>query len=231
MMVMEKFGIWKVADGRRVQTSDQVIRETAVTINLNGRKYRRLNCLGGHLEELALGYFLTEGLADPSDIASIEVAGRQISVYRSADAKKPPAKKITSRIGISEGQLFDWVEQLNDSCPLFRDTGGTHVVGIFGGKRPLIVEDISRHCAIDKAVGLAVKEGFDLSQGVLVTSCRQTASTMSKAVNACIPIVATISAPTSLSVKQAQRRGVTLVGFARGRQFNIYANGWRILQG
>jgi FdhD protein len=227
MMEMENIDIWKVAGGRRAQTSDQVIRETEVTIRLNGRRYRRLYCLNSHLEELALGYFLSEGLAGPSDI-KINVKGSEISVHCGAKTKKPSAKKITSQVSVTEGQVFDWVDQLNDSCPLFKKTGGTHVVGIFGGKRPLIIEDISRHCAIDKVVGLAVKNGVELSERVLVTSCRQTVSTLSKALNARIPIVVTISAPTSLAIEKAQRFGVTLVGFARGRQCNIYANEWRI---
>jgi FdhD protein len=227
MMATDNIGIWKVADGRRSSISDHVIRETEVTIKLNGRKYRRLYCLGSHLEELALGYFFTEGLATHSDINK-NVKGSEISIYRSAQVKKPRAKNITSRISITEQQVFDWVDTLNESCPLFKKTGGTHVVGIFGGQRPLIIEDTSRHCAIDKVIGLAVKNEVELSQGVLVTSCRQTASTMGKAINAGIPIVVTISAPTSLAVEQAQRLGVTLVGFARGRQFNIYANEWRI---
>jgi len=227
MMEMENIDIWKVAGGRRVQTSDQVILETEVIVKLNGRKYRRLYCLGSHLEELALGYFLSEGLAGPSEI-EVDVKGSEVSVHRSAKARKPRMKKITSRISVTEGQVFDWVEQLNDSCPLFKKTGGTHVVGIFGGERPLIVEDISRHCAIDKVIGLAVKNGVELSERVLVTSCRQTVSTLSKALNARIPIVVTISAPTSLAIGQAQRFGVTLVGFARGRQCNIYCNDWRI---
>ena len=226
-MEVENIGIWKVADGRRSSISDHVIRETEVVIKLNGRKYRRLYCLGSHLEELALGYFLAEGLASPSDI-NINVKGSEISVHRSAKAKKPMTDKITSQISITEQQVFDWVDTLNESCPLFKKTGGTHVVGIFGGQRPLIIEDISRHCAIDKAIGLAVKNGVELSESVLVTSCRQTVSAMSKAVNARIPIVVTIAAPTSLAIEKAQRLGVTLVGFARGRQFNIYTNEWRI---
>ena len=204
-----------------------MIRETEVTIKLNGRKYRRLYCLSSHLEELALGYFLTEGLADLSDI-DINVKGSEISVHRGAKVKKPRAKKIKPQISITEGQVFDWVEQLNDSCPLFKKTGGTHVVGIFGGKRPLIVEDISRHCAIDKVIGLSIKNGVELSERVLVTSCRQTVSTLSKALHARIPTVVTIAAPTSLAIEKAQRFGVTLVGFARGRQCNIYCNDWRI---
>jgi FdhD protein len=227
MMEIENVDICKVAGERRAQTSDRVICETEVSIKLNGRRYRRLYCLSSHLEELALGYFLVEGLAGPPDI-DVDVKGSEVLVHRRAKAKKPRMKKISSRISVTEGQVFDWVDQLNDSCPLFKKTGGTHVVGIFGGKRPLIVEDISRHCAIDKVIGLAVKNGVELSEKALVTSCRQTVSTLSKALNARIPIVVTISAPTSLAIEKAQRFGVTLVGFARGRQCNIYANEWRI---
>lgn len=229
-MEVDNIEILRIADGRRSSRSDPVVHETEVTIRLDGRRYRRLCCLSTDLEELALGHFLAEGIAAPSDI-NINVKGDDILVYRVAAAKKPRARKNTSKVAITEQQVSERVDKLNDSCPLFRETGGTHVVGIFHGNRSFFIEDISRHCAIDKVIGRALKEGIDLSGSVLVTSCRQTLSTISKAVNAQIPIVITIAAPTSLAIEKASRSGVTLVGFARDRQFNIYANDWRIVRG
>lgn len=225
-MEADDIEILKVADGKRSSQPDSVIHETEVKLRLNGRLYRRLCCSPSHLEELALGHFLAEGIAAPADI---NVKGADIYVHRAAGAKKTRARKNTSKVTITERQVLHRVGKLNDSCPLFRRTGGTHVVGMFHDNRSLFVEDISRHCAIDKIIGLALKGELNLSASVLVTSCRQTLSTLTKAVNVQIPIVITISAPTSLAIEQAQRFGVTLVGFARGRQFNIYANDWRII--
>jgi FdhD protein len=104
-------------------------------------------------------------------------------------------------------------------------------VGIVHGDIMFFVEDISRHCAIDKAIGIAIRNGFEMSDCVIVTSCRQTISAMKKMVRSGIPIVVTIAAPTTLAVAEAVDYGVTLVGFVRGRQFNIYSHPDRIVTG
>ena len=119
---------------------------------------------------------------------------------------------------------------MNESGRLFRATGGTHVVGVFGSsRREIFVEDVSRHCAIDKAVGLCLKMGIPTEESVLVTSCRQTYSTMRKAVNAGFEVVVSVSAPTKEAVDIARNFGITLIGFAREGRFNVYANAWRVV--
>ncbi|TET39942.1 MAG: hypothetical protein E3J65_02700 [Dehalococcoidia bacterium] len=74
-----------------------------------------------------------------------------------------------------------------------------------------------------------MKNRIDLSQSVLVTSCHQTLSTIKKVIGAQIPIVITLSAPTDLAIKNADLFGITLVGFSRDQQFNLYCHHWRIL--
>ena len=84
---------------------------------------------------------------------------------------------------------------------------------------------MSRHCAIDKAVGLCLKMGIPTRESVLVTSCcRQTYSTMRKAVNAGFKVVVSVFAPTKEAVDIARNFGITLIGFARDGRFNVYAN-------
>ena len=124
MMEMDNFDIWKVAGGRRAQTSDQVISETEVIIRLNGRRYRRLHCLNSHLEELALGYFLAEGLAGPSDI-HVDVKGSEILVLGAAykpdidDLRESPALDV---IGLLE-QKGATVKYHDPYVPVIRADG------------------------------------------------------------------------------------------------------------
>jgi FdhD protein len=119
------------------------------------------------------------------------------------------------------------IKALNENSFLYQRTGCTHVIGICGDKE-IFVEDISRHCAIDKAIGLAIRDGITLANSSLVTSCRQTASTIRKAIFCEIPIVISIAAPTDLAIKEANEYRITLIGFASSKGFNIYSHDWRI---
>lgn len=220
--------VCRVSEDSRTEELDSIIHEVEVVIRLDGRAHRRLFCLPIHLEELVLGYLLSQGVVASPDI-KIEPRKNDIWIYsqRKSGAIKP--QKITSQLRIAQNQVFDSVNRLDENSILYRKTGGTHVVGILKDSRQIFVEDISRHCAIDKVIGLAVKRGIDLSQSVLVTSCRQTLSTIRKAIYAQIPIVISVSAATDLAIENADLFGITLVGFAREQQFNIYCHDWRIL--
>lgn len=219
--------IWKVSGEGRKPGLDSVICEAEVAIRVEGRLHCRLCCLPTHIEELVSGHLISQGIAPSSIEVREEADGISVDARRQGKRTKP--KKITSQARIAEDQVFDFLRRLNQNCPLFQKTGGTHVVGLFSGGREVFIEDISRHCAIDKIVGLASKRGLDLSHSVLVTSCRQTLSTMKKAIYAQIPIVITISAVTGLAIENADRFGITLIGFAREGRFNIYSHPWRIL--
>ncbi|MBA7596393.1 Sulfur carrier protein FdhD [subsurface metagenome] len=221
--------VCRVSEDSRTEELDSVIHEAEVVIRLDGRAYRRLFCLPTHLEELALGHLLSQGIVASPDV-KIEPRKNDIWIYserKSGTIKKP--QKITSQLRIAQDQVFDSVKRLDENSILYQKTGGTHVVGILSAAHQIFVEDISRHCAVDKVIGLALKKGIDLSQSVLVTSCRQTLSTIRKAIYAQIPIVISVSAATDLAIENANLFGITLVGFARGRHFNIYCHDWRIL--
>lgn len=229
-MHCDKLKIIKVVGGRKIPQADDVIRETEVIIRIDGRVHRRLTCLDEHLEEFALGYLFDEGISSPSDV-DIEIEGNIISVSRKRKSKSRKPSVVSSDLQAADFQILAWAEELNKSCPLHIKTGGTHIVGIVHGDIMFFVEDISRHCAIDKAIGIALRNGYQMSDCVIVTSCRQTISAMKKEVRVGIPIVVTIAAPTTLAVKEAVDYGITLVGFVRGGQFNIYSHPDRIVTG
>jgi FdhD protein len=114
---------------------------------------------------------------------------------------------------------------------LFEATGGLHAAALFDARGNLVQirEDVGRHNAIDKLVGWALMQGrLPLTDHIVMVSGRSSFEILQKCVAAGAPILCAVSAPSSLAIDVARRFGVTLVGFLRGRRFNIYAGEERI---
>jgi len=122
-------------------------------------------------------------------------------------------------------------EKLRSAQAVFGRTGGLHAAGLFNSDGELVVlrEDIGRHNAVDKVIGWAFLEGrLPLSGHVLLVSGRGGFEIVQKALAAGIPLLASVSAPSSLAVQLARELGLTLVGFLRGQRFVIYSEEDRI---
>jgi FdhD protein len=121
--------------------------------------------------------------------------------------------------------------QLRAHQSVFDETGGLHAAGLFARDGDLVdvAEDVGRHNAVDKIVGRGLmREALPLSNHLLCVSGRTSFEIVQKAIFAGIPIVAAVSAPSSLAIALAQEYGVTLVGFIRGDSFNIYTHAERV---
>jgi FdhD protein len=114
---------------------------------------------------------------------------------------------------------------------VFAETGGVHGAALFDPRGELLVarEDIGRHNAVDKVVGFALRAGLlPLSGHVLLVSGRISYEIAQKALAARIPVVAAVSAPSSLAIELAARARMALVAFLRGRSFNVYGERARV---
>jgi FdhD protein len=114
----------------------------------------------------------------------------------------------------------------------FAKTGGLHASAIFDRNGELIVlrEDVGRHNALDKVLGYGLAHGLlPYAEHILLVSGRVSFEIMQKALAAGVPIVAAISAPSSLAVEFARESGQTLIGFVRGNAMNVYTHGHRVL--
>jgi FdhD protein len=122
-------------------------------------------------------------------------------------------------------------EKLRESQAVFARTGGLHAAAIFTREGEMLAEreDIGRHNAVDKIVGWAVRQNrMPLADCALIVSGRGGFEIVQKAAIAGIPVVASVSACSSLAVRLGREVGMTLAGFLRGRRFVVYAGGERL---
>lgn len=120
--------------------------------------------------------------------------------------------------------------RLRSAQSAFELTGGLHAAGLFTPRGDLVLarEDVGRHNAVDKVIGAAARAGHAPAEHVLFVSGRVSLEIVQKAAAVGIPLVAAVSAPTSLAVRYAEALGVTLVGFVRGERLNVYSHEDRI---
>jgi FdhD protein len=237
-------------DGER----DAVAIEEPLEIRVDGRPLSVTMRTPGHDEELALGFLFGEGLIDgprpaglTEDFAAntIEVAGpllrdpgeRRFYTTSSCGVCGKGALEevaVTSApLGpgpiIERALLTALPERLEQ--PTFELTGGVHATGLFDATGALLLarEDVGRHNAMDKVVGRALLDGLvPLTAKILCVSGRLSFELVQKAAVAGAPILVGVGAPSTLAIDLAADRNMTLCGFTRRGQTNVYAGAERV---
>jgi len=235
---------------------DEVAVEEPLEIRVDGAPLSVTMRTPGHDEELALGFLFGEGLipaappraAGPTgDLAAnvVEVAGPLLrdpgerrfyttsscgvcgkGALEEVAVQAPPAADGPR---VTRALLAGLPDQLRQ--PAFARTGGLHATGLFAadGTLLLVREDVGRHNAMDKAIGRALLDGLLPLQGrILCVSGRLSFELVQKAAVAGAPILVGVGAPSSLAIALAVDRGMTLCGFARDGQVNVYAGEQRV---
>jgi FdhD protein len=191
---------------------DQEQQYNVVTVRLRARTLPELATLDRH--------FLTSSACGVCGKASLDALHARGCAPVSTTATVPFA--VLAGLG----------DTLRRAQGLFQATGGLHAAGLFDldGRLLALREDVGRHNALDKLIGWAVLQGrVPLREQIVMVSGRSSFELAQKCVAAGVPILCSVSAPSSLAVSVAETFGLTLVGFLRGDRFNIYAGEQRIL--
>jgi FdhD protein len=132
---------------------------------------------------------------------------------------------------IDAGLIASLPDRLREAQAVFESTGGLHAAGLFdrAGTLQMAAEDVGRHNAVDKIVGRTLLAGsHPLDESVLLVSGRTSFEIVQKALFAGVPLIAAVSAPSSLAIDLAEQANITLCGFVRGESFNTYTHPTRI---
>ncbi|HZK25463.1 MAG TPA: formate dehydrogenase accessory sulfurtransferase FdhD [Oscillospiraceae bacterium] len=255
---MEMRPILRINGERQESFDDPVVREVPLTIYLNGQEFVTLLYTPELPEMLAVGFLRSEGLIrDYRDIISLRYDEQQSFIFVETEGSKLTEKlygkrTITSGCGkgtvfysvldalksspvqsdfsLSVFQVLQLMKQLQVRAELFKLTGGLHSAALCSAEEILyFCEDIGRHNAVDKLIGLCLKQKISLADKVLVSSGRISSEILVKTAKLGIPVLVSRAAPTTLSIELAENLGITLIGFARGRHCNIYSHQRRVL--
>lgn len=140
----------------------------------------------------------------------------------SGAAVKPPSGPLS----IDPETICDLMEEFNQSSGLFRATGAVHSVSFVDPANPsaaVIYDDVGRHNALDKIIGRLLASGIDPARGLILTTGRVSSEIALKVHRAGVRVLISRSAPTDQAAVLANELGLTLIGFARGRRFNLYS--------
>ncbi len=249
---------------RRVTVIEAVRREARrmpverpMTLHLNDREIATIQATPRDLEDMAIGFFTSEGLiSDREALVGVDVDHRRGLVYVSTKEEVPGEDVYRSRFvtsGCGKGVTFSSVEharglsklpagpryeadllydlmgRLARSSPAYRETGGMHACGLARGDELVLVrEDVGRHNTVDKVLGRAWLDGLVLSEMVMLTTGRVSYEMAVKAGRAGVALVVSRTAVTDQAAEVASALGVTLAGYARGGRITVYTCPHRI---
>jgi FdhD protein len=231
-----------------LELDEKVVIDEEVEIIINDLAFGRFSVSPSFLKEFVVGYLMGEGLVDSLDnINSIEIEGNTIKVgidlndfdirrdmVMSSDcfggwrSRIEFVKEVESDYQVSKDNILDAFDRLRKESTVWKETGGTHIAALVTEDNFIAIEDVSRHVAIDKVMGAAVLKKIDLSKCFIACSGRMPSDMVMKVARVGIPILTSKAAPTSSGYIAGQKSGITIVGFVRGRRFNLYTHPKRV---
>lgn len=229
--------------------AEEIVEDTEVELIINDISFGRFSISPGFLKEFAIGYSVSGGLIDSKDnITHINIKDKTIKMevdvadftirrelVVSSDCfggfrqKIELLKKIESDYKINKENIIEASRRLREESLTWKKTGGTHIAALVNQENFIAIEDVSRHVAIDKVIGLSFLKEIDFSHSFMVSSGRMPSDMVMKVARVGIPILTSKAAPTVSGFVAGEESGLTLVGFVRGKRFNIYTHPQRII--
>ncbi len=230
----------------------KIISESSVSLTINGDIWLSFMCTPHDLEALAAGFLFNEGILQRrEEIAIVRPCedATNVDVWLDHPVEKPAQWRRTSGCtggvtspqaveqtsGINSGdflparQLLGWMDRLLEAQALYRETRGVHCSILTDGEHILAsAEDIGRHNTLDKIAGKILLQSIRANRFILLTTGRISSEMLQKSARIGASILVSRTSPTSLSIQLAREFGITLVGYARRNQFNVYAHPERL---
>jgi FdhD protein len=149
----------------------------------------------------------------------------------SLDTAVQPVRRVGVGPRLTTARIHAGLAQLSQQQPLNARSGGVHAAGFAHADGLLVREDVGRHNALDKLVGVMLRASpqIDPNDGFLAITSRASYEIVHKAANAGIAVIAAMSAPTDLAIRQAEAAGITLIAFARDARMNVYSGRERLV--
>jgi len=241
-----------VASGERRAARDAIVEEAPLVLQARGREVAVVMRTPGHDLELVRGLLHAEGVAGASGVALQQLDVDVVDADLDAGALVRRALTATAACGVCGRAAIADLEQrarevdaewqidvatvaalparLRAEQATFAATGGLHAAALFDRQGALVAirEDVGRHNAVDKLIGWGLDAEIRFADHVLFLSGRLGYELAQKAVVAGVPVVAAVSAPSSLAVDLCERFRVTAIGFVRDGRCNVYSHGWRV---
>jgi len=217
-------------EGKKIKEKEDVlVTEEKFILYLNGKEILSSSCTPANYKELLYGFLFSEGIIrKPTDISSIKSEDNKFWI----EAKTiPPSSVIPldAKFSISKDLLFAVAGECQKRGQLYLSTGGTHFVSLCDSSGILnFFEDVSRHHALEKSIGDAFLKKVELKDKFIFTSSRISLNMLLKVARCNVPIVTSVSAPTFEAAETAEKLGICLAGFVRGKRLNIYSHKERI---
>ena len=211
-------------------SSERIVIETALSINVNGRHFATAMLMAAMEKEFVTGHLFTQGIiSSAADIASIKIINSTAEVILSGRRSQPPSPQVKSGLKVTKEDVFDCVRAILKS-DIFAETEAVHSAGLFpdGKEAVCIAEDLGRHHALDKVIGRGLLNGVDFSRTLAASTGRIPSEMILKCRNAGIPLIATKGVPTDLAVEMAEEAGITIAGLVRGDTMLVYSHPERI---
>lgn len=220
--------------------SDLVAVEQMIDFVINDDKHLTLLATPEHLEALAVGaLFSANMIKSYSEVISLSVDTQGLTPRIDVKIKQILDKKdikhellpVRQTFKIGSADLVALVNQCISMQKIFPLTGCAHAAGIFDKNKNFIAfaEDVGRHNALDKTIGMCLMKNLSLQSCGVVLSSRVSYEMIYKAAHAGLELIAAVSAPTTLAIEIAEKCNVTLCGFVRGERANVYTRKEKIL--
>lgn len=244
--------IRRFSQGKIENIEDGVITEQPVSLTVNGQVWLTFMCSPVDLEALAAGFLFNESIiSSKEEIEDIRVCEHQdnVDIWLNRNVDEPKDWRRTSgctggyttaildeiesipsdNMQISPEKILSLVRSMFESQDIYRKSGGVHASALASTDNIILqLEDVGRHNTLDKIAGRILLEDITINHKILLTTGRISSEMLQKAARLKTGLLISRTSPTSMSVDLAKHLGITLIGYARGHRFNVYAHPERV---